>query len=710
MSTAKSVTTLLWLVVVMASGQEALAGGQVGQWTMPGGDWSGSYYSPLAAIDEKNVARLGLAWQYSLGTDRGLEATPIVVDGTMYTSGNWGQVYALNAATGALLWTFDPMPDDRAWGRYACCDVVNRGVVVAHGLVYVGSEDGYLVAIDARTGKLRWRTDTLPARGRAAVPYTITGAPLVAGDRVIIGNGGSDFRGARGFVSAFDARTGGLLWRFYVVPRDPRLGAQEQGHLSGAVGTWPKDYHWGDGAGATVWDALAYDPTLHLVYFGTANPAPYRVELKKHGGYQELYSDCIIAVHVGTGKLAWYYQTTPGDGWDYDATAKLILANLTIGGGRRQVLLQANKNGFYYVLDRRTGAFIAARPFVPVNWTKGLDPRTHQPIPQPRANWQRAPTVMIPGPAGAHSWQPMSYDPQTGLVYIPAIDAAWVYVDTANRPAGLIEGNFDLAFFPTEYYDPKGVVSELGELPALSALEKGLSIRPAAPGSLVALDAGTGKVVWEKPGVSMADGGVLSTKGNLVIRGDIDGMLTVYAADTGKLLKRIDVGTSIMAAPMTYLIGGIQYISVMAGFGGGWMDMPISPQSAIYRYGNAGRILTFRLDGGVVPKPALLPEQPFPTPPHRQGTHTEIARGDILYNRYCSRCHVFGRGELPDLRRVASLTPQGFDAIVLEGALESKGMARWNDVLSPADATAIHDYLIDQAWQEYAAQSAATHK
>jgi len=669
------------------------------EWLTPGGDANGSYYSPLAAINGTNVTRLGLAWDYQLGTDRGLEATPIVVDGIMYAVGNWGRVYALDAANGTELWTYNPGVDGQWWGRYACCDVVNRGLAVAGNRIYVGSLDGYLHALDARTGKLIWKVDTLVSRGPKDFHYFISGAPVLAGKLVVIGNGGSDFTGARGFISAFDAGTGAFKWRFFTVPRDPRQGPQEEPHLTAALPTWSSGYDWSSGGGGSAWDGLAYDPQLRLVYAGTAHASPYRIELRPQGGADQLYTDSILAIHADTGELAWHYQTTPGDGWDYDATAKFILAKLQMQGRARKVLMQANKNGFFYVLDRATGEFLSGRPFAVINWTKGLDPRTYRPIPSLAANWQISPKLVFPAAIGAHGWQPMSYSPQTGLVYIPVAEAPMVYVDTSDRRAGLMEGNFHLAFFFPEDYAPLALESLFGPLPSLQALSKDSPGTPRSRGYLRAFDPRTGKLAWEVPGNSVWDGGILSTGGNLVIRGDAAGILSVYLATSGKLLKTIDVGTSIMAAPMSYRVNGTQYISMMAGYGGGLLFQPFPAGSAAYRYGNAGRIVTFKLDGGPVTKPEPVLEQPSAEPPTRYGTPVQIAEGEVLYNRYCARCHVFGRGLLPDLRRMQRETHLLFYEIVLHGVYQAKGMARWDDVLSRAGAESIHAYLVDQAWQ-----------
>jgi quinohemoprotein ethanol dehydrogenase len=674
-------------------------------WLTPGRDTEGTYYSPLDAIDDHNVSRLGFAWEYKLGTQRGLQGTPIVVDGVMYASGNWGRVYAVDATNGREIWTYDPGVDGQ-YGRYACCDVVNRGLAVWRGRIYVASVDGYLHAIDARTGKRVWRVDTLPDRGSQAFHYFITGAPVLAGDAIVIGNGGSDFKGARGSVSAYDLQSGAFKWRFYTVPRNPALGKQDQPHLDAAVKTWPADYDWANGGGGTAWDGLAYDPDLHLVYLGTGNASPYHGENNAAAHSDELFVASIIAVHAESGQMAWHYQEIPGEGWDYDTTNKLVLADLPVAGKTRKVIMQASKNGYFYVLDRATGEFLSGKPFAYVNWTKGLDPKTHRPIQEAAADWAKAPALLFPAAFGAHGWQPMSFDPKSGLVYIPVIDAAMVYVDTSKRRAGLIEGNFDLAFFFPEDYDPKELNSLYGPLPPLEELLKG-QLPPKSRGLIRAFNPATGKIAWEQPTQSLWDGGILSTAGNLVIRGDSAGYLNVYAADTGRLLKQLDVGTSIMAAPMTYRVNGIQYISVMAGYGGGVLFLPFPPQSAAFKYGNQGRIVTFRLDGGATPKPPPTVELPPEQLPAREGTSATINNGEVLYNRYCSRCHVFGRGLLPDLRRLSPVTHQLFYQIVLNGIYQGKGMGRWDDVLSAADAQAIHAYLVDQAWQLHPESSTA---
>jgi quinohemoprotein ethanol dehydrogenase len=683
----------------VTAGRLAAADAEPGEWFTPGRDGRGSYHSPLADINAGNAGRLGFAWEYALGTRRGLEATPVVVDGVMYVSGNFGRVYAVDAATGREKWVYDPQVNGQ-WGRYACCDAVNRGVAVWQGRVYIGALDGYLHAIDAATGKRIYKVDTLPERSPKH-PYTITGAVAIAGDRVIVGSSGADFAGVRGYVSAFELATGARQWRFYTVPRDPHEGPQDQPHLAKAIATWDPRHRWEAGSGATVWDGISYDPDLKLVYVGTGNGAPYNIKEDGRRGGDDLYAASILAIHQESGELAWYYQATPGDRWDYDSAQKMILADLDLGHGPRKVLMQASKNGFFYVLDRATGELLAAHPYAYVNWTLGLDPKTHRPIPNPRAEYAAGPKLIFPGMAGAHNWQPMSYSPATGLVYIPALEAPMVFIDTGTRSAGLIEGMFTVQGLTPEDYDPKALAHLLGSLPSLPSLAKGIPAPARSRGVLRALDPITGRIVWEQPTPTWWDGGVLSTAGNLVFEGDAAGRLSAYAADSGQLLARIELGSSVMAAPMTYRVHGEQYVAVLAGYGGGNVGMPLPVESAAYRYGNAGRLIALKLGGGAVPKPTPVEDAPFGEPPPRSSAVAGVARGEVLYNRYCARCHVFGRAILPDLRRMSPATHQIFYDIVLNGAYAAKGMGRWDDVLSRADAEAIHAYVVEQAWQAY---------
>jgi len=669
-----------------------------GQWFTTGRDAGGTYFSPLSQISEQSVDKLGFAWQYALGTSRGLEASPVVVDGVMFAAGNYGRVYALNAATGVELWTFVPTVDMQ-WARFACCDVVNRGLAVWKGRVYVAALDGYLYCLDATTGRPIWKADTLIGREQH-IPYTVTGAPVVTRDAVAIGNGGADYPGVRGYVTAYDLDSGKFKWRFFTVPRNPALGAQDQPHLVRAVKTWDPRHQWEAGGGGNVWDGLSYDAKNDLLFMGTANVSPYNTRQDGRKGGDELYGCSVIAVHASNGDMAWYYQEVPDDRWDFDSTQKFILTTLAIGGVTRDVLLHAPKNGFFYVFDRATGEVLAAHNFTFVNWTKGLDSVTHRPVPNAAADYYKNPTLVWPSAFGAHSWHPMSFNPGTGLVYIPVLEMPNVMIELSERPAKAVDGWFTVQGLVPGDYDPAQSVRLYGPLPGLASLERQSPGPMKAQSVLKAWDPAMGKVVWQVSGATTWDGGVMSTAGNLVFRGDARGLLNIYAANSGKLLKSIDVGTGIMAAPVTYSANGEQYVAFMAGYGGG-AGFLYAPGTAAYKYGNAGRIVALKLGGGSVPKPQEVAVPPFEKPPLERMARTEVLQGEILYNRVCSRCHVFGRGMMPDLRRLSAQTHDIFYDIVLRGAYLSKGMGRFDDVLSQADTEAIHAYLLDQAWDAY---------
>ncbi len=668
--------------------------GSSGDWLTGGNDWRGSYFSKLAGIDAGNANRLGFAWAYDVGETRGQEATPVVVDGVLYVSTNWGKVIAVDAATGKQRWVYDPEVDGQ-FGRYACCDVVNRGVAVWQGTVYVGATDGWLHAIDAATGKRKWKADTLDADMRATKKhYTISGAPQIAGGVVVIGNGGADF-GVRGFVRAFDLADGKRRWTFWTVPHDPKTGPQEGAYLDAALKTWDPASDWSYGGGGTAWDGLAYDPTLDLLYVGTGNASPYNYQERSKGKGDNLYLASIVAIDPKSGDLKWHYQTVPGDAWDYTAVQKMILADLNIDGRDRQVIMQAPKNGLFYVIDRKTGELISAKPYTFVNWTTGIDPKTRAAIVSPAAKYYDAPKLIYPSMAGGHNWNPMAYNPGTGLVYIPVIDAPMVFVDTAKRPIGTINGTFNVFGMFPEGYDPKALKPAFGAMPAMADLTRtaGGPPKPQSRGFIRAWDPVKARIAWEVPTPTMQDGGIMTTAGNIIISGDPTGHLVVRRADTGATLKSIDTGTSIMAAPMTYRIGDTQYVAVLAGLGGAG-NWTFAPNTAAYKYGNAARLLVFKLDGGAVPLPEPLPPLKFDEPPpKRTFTAAQAAKGEDLYVHNCSVCHGFGRGLLPDLRRISPATHDVFNQILLEGLYVPKGMANFSDTLSKADVEAIHAFV-----------------
>lgn len=629
-------------------------------------------FSPLHQIDTENVGRLGLAWSFDLGTHRGVEATPIVVDGVMYTTAPWSVVYALDARSGRELWRWDPKVPPR-YAALACCDVVNRGVALYRGKVYVGTLDGRLAALDAATGKPIWIVDTVPPKSA----YTITGAPRIVAGRVVIGNGGGEY-GMRGYVSAYDAETGKRIWRTYTVPGDPSKPFESEA-MRLAAKTWRGQW-WKVGGGAPVWDSMAYDPKLGLLYVGTGNASPWEPAARGGRG-DDLYAASILALRASDGKLVWYYQTTPGDAWDYDSTQHLILADLPIGGRVRHVIMQAPKNGFFYVLDRATGRLLSAKAYVPVTWAKGIDPKTGRPIEAKGIHYSRSgKTVVVkPAPYGGHNWQPMSFSPRTGLVYIPAqdvpalfrVDPAWHY-----RPDQWNTG--------TDF----GVYANL---PADAAA--GVS------GALIAWDPVHQREVWRAPYATAWNGGVLSTGGGLVFEGTADGRFVAYRADDGKKLWEHPADTGIIAAPITYQVDGVQYVTVMAGWGGAFA-LAAGPAAAAAGVRSVGRVLTFALDARGVLPPAPPPPTLPPAAVEVKASPAQLERGSVLYQRNCGVCHGLagvGGGVIPDLRYSSPDVQRHFADIVIGGLQQGQGMPSFAGRLTPRDVRWIHAYVLSRA-------------
>ena len=635
-------------------------------WLSYGRTYSEQRFSPLSKINADNAKQLGLAWYADLDTTRGQQATPLVIDGVMYVSTAWSMVKAYDAASGKLLWSYDPKVP-RALGVNGCCDVVNRGVAAWGGKIYVGTFDGRLVALDASSGKPLWSVIV----GDPSKPHTITQAPRVVKGRVLIGMSGGEY-GIRGYISAYDALTGQLAWRFYTVPGDPSKPF-ENAAMAMAAKTWHGEW-WKLGGGGPVWDAISYDPELDLVYFGVGNGVEWAQNYRSGSGGDNLFVASIVAVNADTGAYAWHYQATPGEEWDYDAVQQLILADLTIEGKRRKVVMQANKNGFFYVLDRSTGGLISARPFVPVTWASGIDMQTGRPIENPGIRYDRTgkPARMLPGEAGAHSWQPMAYNPNSGLVYIPAQE-------------------IESEFIPITGNTPSPVGWNIGV---------GLVHSPGAKGFLLAWDPVEQKEIWRVAYRGPWNGGTLTTAGNLVAQGDAAGNFNVYRADTGEKLWSASAQSAVMAGPVTYEVNGEQYIAVMTGWGG---IFPLAAGREAGRSGNlrnVSRVLAFKV-GGTGSLPPIPAEQALVlNPPPPTADTAAVHAGELLYGRFCGVCHgenAVGGGVVPDLRASAFLGNDFFYEIVLNGALKDAGMASFKAVLEQKDAAAIRAYLIKRA-------------
>ena len=653
--------------------EAAIVAADPSNWLTHGRTYDEQRHSPLAQINADNVGELGLAWYWDTGTTRGLEATPIVVDGVMFTTGTWSTVFAHDARTGELLWKYDPEVP-REWGVYACCDVVNRGVAAWKGRIYVGTLDGRLVALDAGTGQPDWSVQTTP-KDR---PYTITGAPRVVDGKVIIGNGGSEY-GVRGFITAYDADTGDQAWRFYTVPGNPDDPIEGE-HLKAAMSSWRGGEWWKVGGGGTVWDSMAYDPDLNLLYIGVGNGAPWNRHIRSPGGGDNLYLSSIVAINPDDGSLVWHYQTTPGDSWDYTATQHMILTELEVKGERRKVIMQAPKNGFFYVLDRETGEFLSAEAYVPITWASHVDPETGRPVENPGAAYAEKPALTMPAPYGGHNWHPMTYSPSTNLVYIPALDLPFMYgQDNAFR--------YNPATWNT------GVEFAL-TIPPDSITEE-VALRAMVKGHLAAWDPVAQREVWRVQHSGSWNGGLLSTSGDLLFQGRADGMFAAYQASTGALLWETPVHTGIIAAPVTWAVDGEQYVTVVAGWGGAFgvaSGLPAQDGNVI----RGGRILTYKLGAtGTLPTPPM-PEA-LPTPPPMTASADTVDQGELLYHQNCSVCHGGGAvssGVLPDLRYMSEQTHQIFQGIVLGGAYKEKGMVSFSHVLDSDGAEAIHAYLI----------------
>jgi len=644
-------------------------------WLSHGRTWSEERYSPLAQIDEANVASLAPAWVYATGETRGHEATPLVADGVMYTTLPWSIVVALDAATGRELWRFDPAVP-KGWGRHACCDVVNRGVALYRGRVYVGTLDGRLVALDAKTGERVFETLTIDS----SRPYTITGAPRAAAGLVFIGNGGAEF-GVRGYVSAYDAETGALAWRFYTVPGLPDQ-PREHPALDLAAKTWPADATFESGLGGTVWDSLAYDPELGLLYVGVGNSSPYDRRVRSPGGGDNLFLASILALRATTGELVWHYQTTPGENWDYTATQHMILTDLVLGGRTRRVLMQAPKNGFFYVLDRKTGELLSAEKYASVSWASHVDLATGRPVETGRADWHEAAAMVIPGVAGAHNWHPMAWSPQTKLVYIPTQEMAYPFhPERAHR------------------HRP-GYMNTAEDFPELARRFDGFerALKFCSPTALTAWDPVAGRMVWQATHRSEVNGGALATAGNLVFHGSGDGALAAYRATDGAKLWESQIGIGVIAPPISYRVDGEQYMAVSVGIGGS-----AALNMTEFDYQNAGYVIAWKLGGK-----ALLPDVRKREPGEVVVAPTEakperIAEGQALYAVHCLRCHGMGTksgGMLPDLRFSSRETHARWNDIVLGGIRADRGMASFADVLDPAGAGAIQAYVVAQAHRE----------
>ncbi len=650
-----------------------------GNWMSHGRTYGEQRYSPLDRINAGNVGRLGVAWTHKLDWDFGVEATPIVVDGVMYTTGPYSIVYALDAATGKLLWRHDPgVPRDK--GGEGCCSVVNRGVAVWEGKVYVGAFDGRLIALDARTGKPLWSVDTRLDPDKS---YTITGAPRIVRGKVLIGNGGAEF-GVRGYVTAYDARSGKQAWRFFTVPGDPAQPAENEA-MRMALKTWHGNGWVKWGGGGTVWDSMAYDPELDLLYIGVGNGSPFNYQFRSDGKGDNLFLSSIVALRPETGEYVWHYQTTPGEMWDYTATQHMILADIRIDGQLRKVLMQAPKNGFFYVLDRTNGQLLSAEKFVPVNWASHIDLQTGRPVLTGAANYLdgKGMKLVMPSFLGGHNWQPMSYHPGTGLVYLPAQETA----------AGL-EPQKEPLFMPI-----RNVVNIGLEVPSLPEDPQVVKrIAQSWKGALLAWDPVKQQAAWRVDYPTAWNGGTLATAGNLVFQGTADGRAVAYAADSGKALWSSPVNSGAMAGPVTYSVKGEQYVTFMVGWGGSFPNIT-GPLSLGARVKPEARIVTFKLGGQAALPPARQAVVALPPLEAVKADTSQLQIGRSLFNGLCANCHglnAVSGGVVPDLRYLTQ-EKHGLFAGIVYGGRANRGMPSFAGGLAQDDVERIRQYILFRA-------------
>ena len=648
-----------------------------GDWITYGQTYREQRYSPLAKINRSNLDELGLAWHLELGDRRGIQATPLAIDGILFFTATWSVVYAVDARTGSILWSFDPQVD-RSKAADFCCGVVNRGLAAYQGALFLGTLDGRLISIDGATGRVNWEQETVPQDSN----YSITGAPRVVNGDVVIGNAGGEYQGVRGYVTAYDAATGKEQWRFYTVPGNPELGFESEA-LALAAETWTGSW-WEQGGGGTVWDAIVYDPELNLIYLGVGNGTHWNHQLRSPDGGDNLFLSSIVALDADTGAYRWHFQTTPGDSWDYTATQHILLADLTIDYDLRRVLLQAPKNGFFYVLDRETGEFLSGEKYTYVSWAHGLDAsgrpaeREGARYTDGRAHW------VTPSSYGAHSWQPMSYSARTGLVYIPATRMAAPFANT------VVQGPEAVNAFGTGH-----------EVMASFAFDRTTEMvfdtHPDAPlpgsatGELIAYDPREQRRVWTIPQVSQYNGGVVSTAGGLVLQGDAEGYLRFFDDETGEELHALDVRSGVIAPPITYLVDGEQYITLLVGWGGG-TGQTMKHVDKLY----PGSVYTFKLGGteALPPREDVI-ERPL-TSEAFTGMDVEVGHGYNLYMRNCIACHGAvgsGGGAVPDLARSSKTTYDNLEQIVVEGLLAPLGMPK-HDHLTSEDIAALRHYFL----------------
>ncbi len=654
-----------------------------------GSDWPGyggideNHYSPLSEINDGNVDRLGLAWSYDINDGGSALSAPVAVDGILYFASGYDHVRALHASTGHELWHVDLKATQKAGHKMRAAWGI-RGLSYDAGKIFVGTVDGRLTAINARTGHIAWSVQTVEEEdGRY-----ISGAPWTFKGKVLIGHGGADFAPVRGYVTAYDQESGRRLWRFHTVPGDPALGF-ENDTMAMAAKSWTGQW-WKYGGGGTAWNAMAYDPKYNRIYIGVGNGSPWNQKIRSPGGGDNLFLCSIVALDADTGAYVWHYQTNPGETWDFNSAMDIELARLTINGKPRDVLMQAPKNGFFYVIDRASGKLISARNIVPVNWASRIDTDSGRPVENPAARYPGGKAAIVyPSPFGAHNIEAMSFNPKSGLVYIPAMDQGRVYVD----PPGPLD--------QWKHLDGQRISVGTGAPPP------GLTPDRKATSFLLAWNPVTQSEAWRVPMPGLrGGGGTATTAGNLLFQGNAGGTFVAYDATKGKPLWRFDAQTAVMAQPISYRARGRQYVTVIAG-----ARFPSAiglPREWNYRT-QQWRVLTFALDGKARLPTATPVDMPVIDDPAITIDSQKAAAGATLYGQRCSICHGAGAqsgGAAPDLlQSPVPLDMATLKSVLHDGALRERGMPRFEE-LTDEDLVGLQQYLRQRARQVLAAQAA----
>lgn len=669
---------LAWLLVFATA--SCIAEPVTEEWPAYGRDFSEQRFVRATQIHDGNVERLGLAWYLDLPEMRSLVSTPLVVGGVMYFSGSYSVVHAVDAATGRLLWRYDPETLEHAGKNRRVLWDTNRGLAYKDGRLFVASGDGRLLAIDSASGNLEWSVRTLDPD----TPRTITGAPRVFNDLVVIGHGGADVGPVRGYVTAYHQSSGKRRWRFYTVPGNPADGFEDNA-MRMAAGTWTGDW-WTHGGGGTVWNAITYDPDFNHLYLGSGNGSPWNRKIRSPRGGDNLFLSSIVALDADTGTYVWHYQTTPGETWDFNSAMDIVLAELEIGGERRKVLMHAPKNGFFYVLERPTGRLLSAEKLGKVTWASHVDMESGRPVELPNARYPDGEVTIWPGPFGAHSWHPMSYNPGTGLVYIPYQEAPGYYNDREIEPA---------AWQSIPFSGRATGVNILGEDIPLDGTGS----------ALLAWDPVAQRPAWKVSTPGVWNAGTLTTAGNLVFQGRADGTFVAYDADTGEELWCFDAGLGISAPPISYVVQGRQYIALLVGWGGAATALggTIAAQHG-WDYGShMRRLLVFSLDAkGELPTARLRAQAPTSSFSEVARDPARISRGRVLYADHCGVCHgsgAAGGGYAPDLRTAHATASAAVFVESVNGGRPGRGMPSFS-FLSESAILDLRIFVVQKAMEQ----------